>query len=486
MPRLLRERLPSALALATFCAIVPAAALHRLGAEEAPLSGTAHLLLVSLAAGAAAAAAIALTVVGVRRRDATTVLLGTAFSTMTALLALHALSTPGVIAGPNGVVAVAGGASLPVGAALLSLASLPSLRGPRAVGRLLVLQGVLAAGIVGLGALGHLVPSVVPAVPKAGTSEALAVLAVGFCFFALLTWRATGTFALTRRRGDLLVVLGTVLLAAALCAQMLLTPGTIGFYLGHSFELLGIMCIGAPVVFDLHRTGASRPLAGTLRACDLVASEEAFLGARVRSLLLDLEAKDRSVEQHTRRVALLAVQLGEILGLSPARQRTLAVGGLLHDVGKLAVPAEVLNKPGALTDAEFAQIKCHPEAGHALLAGFPDAVRRVVLDHHERLDGWGYPRGVDAAALDLETRILTVCDVYDALVSDRVYRAAWTHAAALELLHGDAGTAFDPRCVVALEQLLTPSVDPGFVADIAAVPDPLRRSPSVGAIRLAG
>ena len=88
------------------------------------------------------------------------------------------------------------------------------------------------------------------------------------------------------------------------------------------------------------------------------------------------------------------------------------------------------------------------------LGGFPREVGRLVLDHHERLDGSGYPRGLRGEEIDLETRILAVCDVYDALVSKRVYRDAWSREAALALLHEQSGTAFDPRCVEALEQVL--------------------------------
>ncbi len=173
---------------------------------------------------------------------------------------------------------------------------------------------------------------------------------------------------------------------------------------------------------------------------------------------------------------MLAVRVGEALGLPPARLRMLAVGGLLHDVGKLLVDDRVLKKPGRLTDDEFAQVKRHPAAGFALLTelgGFSRGVRRMVLDHHARLDGEGYPNGRGSGELSLETRILTACDVYDALVSDRVYRAAWTPQKALELLHGESGTAFDERCVAALERLVeadrAPS-EPSFVTTVVETP----------------
>ena len=98
------------------------------------------------------------------------------------------------------------------------------------------------------------------------------------------------------------------------------------------------------------------------------------------------------------------------------------------------MPLEILHKPGSLTDEEFAEIRRHPESGRRLLeelGGFPETVRSLVSDHHERLDGTGYPRGLKECDLTIETRILAVCDVYDALVSDRVYRSAWTPERAL-------------------------------------------------------
>jgi len=196
---------------------------------------------------------------------------------------------------------------------------------------------------------------------------------------------------------------------------------------------------------------------GDLRADELVAHEDAFLGARVRALLVRLGEKDPSTEGHTRRVATLAVQIGEQLGLGEGRLRQLALGGLLHDIGKLSVPDEILGKPGRLTEAEFFEIKRHPAAGRELLrelGGFPSLVLDLVESHHERIDGNGYPNQASAAGLPLEVRILTVADVYDALTADRVYRDAWDRERAVGLLREETGSAFDQACVAALEAVL--------------------------------
>ena len=445
-------------------ATVPGAALELSAGSNVAAPPVAHFWLVACAALAGAISSAALTAAGVRREDGRTVLLGTAFSTMTATLAVHGLATPGVLAGPNGVIGFAGGASLPAGALVLALSALPGLRRPRRIRVLVAAQVGIAAAILLLGISALAVPSFVPAVPGTRSPAAFALLAVGLGLFALLAARAVRTWQLTRRPADLLVLGGLSWLALALAAQMTIVPGTLGYYFGHVLELGGVLALAVLAALDLRRAGASLPLVGDLGATALVAREHSFLGARVRALMVRLADKDAATEGHTRRVALLAVQVGEVLALPAARLRTLAVGGLLHDMGKLSVPSAILTKPGPLDEDEFAEIRRHPAAGVRLLdelGGFGAGVRRLVHDHHERLDGSGYPRGLAARDLDLETRILAVCDVYDALVSDRVYRAAWPPERALALLHADGDRLFDRRCVAALERIVTaPSAAP--------------------------
>ena len=454
------------LALSGALAALPLASLHFFSRDKVQFGGDVHFVGVGLTALVAAGAAVALTVVGARRRDARTVLVGTAFSAMAALLALHGIATPGMLIGPNGVVSLTGGATLPIGGAVLALSALPALRRPAGVKPLLVLQGILLSAILGLGAVGMLWPDTVPAVPEPRSTPALALLAVGLLFYVLLGLRALRTFLLTRRRADGLVAIGIVWLAAALPPAMTLQYYELGWWLGHWFELVGIAIVGFPVALDLHRGAQSRPLAGDLSGAELVASEEAFLGAHVRALTVSLAAKDEYTECHTRRVALRAVQVGEELGLSPTRLRALATGALVHDIGKLSVPDSVLKKPGPLTEEEFSLVKRHPESGDRLLAdlGFGNGVRQLVRDHHERLDGSGYPYGTAGSAISLDVRILAVCDVYDALISTRVYREAWTHDRALSLLREESGTAFDPKCVAALERVLARERAPETIA----------------------
>ncbi|MEJ7786864.1 MAG: HD-GYP domain-containing protein [Solirubrobacteraceae bacterium] len=169
-----------------------------------------------------------------------------------------------------------------------------------------------------------------------------------------------------------------------------------------------------------------------------------------------LAEKDPYTAGHNRRVARRAVQVAEALGLPPAVLRAVAIGGLLHDIGKLSTPDAILNKPGALDADEYAIIRRHPEDGEQLircLGGFSPQVLRLVRNHHERLDGRGYPHGLTGDQLDLPTRVLSVCDVYDALISNRAYRQAWSQERALERLRAEIGGAFDRRCVAALHHV---------------------------------
>jgi putative nucleotidyltransferase with HDIG domain len=460
------RQIGSTLALGVVAAAAPIVWMDVVAHRHVMFGGQVHFRWVGLTALAAALAAVALTAAGARKRDGRAVIVGTAFSVMAALLALHGIATPGILVGMNGVVAFTGGATLPVGAAILALSALPSLRRTRRVRNLVVLQIVLLAGVLALGAIGMLFPSVVPAVPETKSTEALALLAVGMTLFALLILRALRTYLLTRRRADLVVTVGIVWLASALPPAMLLSFMELGWWIGHGLELAGIVVVGTTVALDLRRAVQSRPLVGDVSGADLVTTEEAFLGSHVRALTLSLARKDEYTEEHTRRVALRAVQVGEELGLTGGRLRALATGALVHDIGKLSVPNEILQKPGPLTDEEFEVIKRHPEWGDRMLVdlGFGEEIRHLVRSHHERLDGSGYPHGAEGSLISLDVRILAVCDVYDALISNRVYREAWSHERAVRLLRKESGTSFDAKCVIALERVLSRALMPAAAA----------------------
>ena len=169
-----------------------------------------------------------------------------------------------------------------------------------------------------------------------------------------------------------------------------------------------------------------------------------------------IEAKDRYTQGHCERVADVACALAARSGFDERTLFWFRIGALLHDVGKLIIPAEVLNKPTKLTDDEWALMRRHPEAGVELLAGieFPWDVRPLIESHHERWDGRGYPHGLAGEAIPLTARILCLADVFDALTSQRSYKQSMSVADALEIMRRDVGRAFDPSLFDAFEQVV--------------------------------
>ncbi|MGA9859138.1 MAG: HD-GYP domain-containing protein, partial [Solirubrobacteraceae bacterium] len=452
----IRSRLPVA-GLLVAAALLPALAVGLSGTHMVMIPSLLHLYVVGLTGVLAGGAAITMSVIAARHNDGHGVWLGMAFSVIATMLVIHALATPGALLADNGLVQVAGVLNLPVGGLILAASGLPMLRRPRRVNRLLAIQFAVVGLLAIAGAVALAYSRLVPVIPTPSTTSANVIFAVGAAALCLLAWRAARTYLLTRRPSDLLVANGIVWLIAAQYALLHYGMMQGGFWAAHLLEVGGIGMVAVPAALDLRFAVASRPLTGDLRAADLVEHEEAFLGGRVRALLVRLGEKDPSTEGHTRRVATLAVAVGEQLGLPESRLRQLALGGLLHDMGKLSVPDEILKKPGRLTDEEFAEIRRHPANGRELLSelgGFSTLVLDLVESHHERLDAGGYPNRVPAAQLDLEVRILTVADVFDALTADRVYREAWPVHRALALLDEETGTAFDGECVAALRAVV--------------------------------
>src|SRR5919107_677088 len=173
--------------------------------------------------------------------------------------------------------------------------------------------------------------------------------------------------------------------------------------------------------------------------------------ATVEALATAIDAKDQTTHFHVRRVQLYCERMGELMGLSPPEIKALKAGALLHDIGKLAVPDHILNKPGKLTSAEFEKMKVHTTVGAEILerVNFPYPVVPVVRYHHEQWDGRGYPDGLKGEEIPLTARILSVVDCFDSVREDRPYRKGMTREDAIALLRRGAGRHFDPRVVEA-------------------------------------
>jgi diguanylate cyclase (GGDEF)-like protein/putative nucleotidyltransferase with HDIG domain len=169
----------------------------------------------------------------------------------------------------------------------------------------------------------------------------------------------------------------------------------------------------------------------------------------IESLAIAIDAKDQMTHGHVRRTQTYAMQLGKYLDISGAEMQALEAGALLHDVGKLAVPEYILNKPSKLTAAEFEKMKIHTTVGGDIIrrVGFPYPVEDIVRYHHEKWDGSGYPRGLRQNQIPVVARIIAVVDFYDATRCDRPYRKGMKREDSLSLIRSMAGTSFDPQVV---------------------------------------
>jgi putative nucleotidyltransferase with HDIG domain len=164
-------------------------------------------------------------------------------------------------------------------------------------------------------------------------------------------------------------------------------------------------------------------------------------------------------------VAETAVAIGRELGLPNPQLRLIAHAALLHDIGKLQIPDEILTKEGPLDAVEGEIIKRHPAMGLDILDRIGGLRREggIILAHHERIDGSGYPRGLKGDQIPLEARVIAVADTYDVLVSDRPYRKAMPREKALQVLRDESGTHLDPRMIAALFRILDRGEDPRVI-----------------------
>ncbi len=213
-----------------------------------------------------------------------------------------------------------------------------------------------------------------------------------------------------------------------------------------------VLFAGLAVGFALSQRGRARleeeveRRAGELNGA--MSELETAQAETVKRLSMAVEFRDEDTGAHIERIGRFAVLLSEQIGMDAAFCGCIKYAAPLHDVGKVAIPDAILNKPGALSAEERAIVETHAEEGYRLVAGSSSAIldmaATIALSHHERWDGTGYPRGVKGEAIPIEGRIVAVVDVFDALTSDRVYRRAFSPQEAIEMMRAERGTHFDP------------------------------------------
>jgi len=269
-------------------------------------------------------------------------------------------------------------------------------------------------------------------------------------YFAINTMSVSGIIALTQRRNPLVVWRECYLWSLPYYLLGALIAGAISLInraLGWQFAILVL-----PIVYWIYRS--YRVYLDRLEAEKKHTEAIADLHLRtIEALSLAIEAKDHSTHDHLKRVKAYAIQLGKDLALNEDELNALRAASMLHDIGKLAVPEQILSKPGRLTPEEFDRMKIHPVVGAEILdrVQFPYPVVPIVLSHHEKWNGTGYPHGLKGEAIPIGARILAVVDCFDALTSERPYRRAISVEDAMQFLISEGGISYDPLVVKAIE-----------------------------------
>lgn len=284
------------------------------------------------------------------------------------------------------------------------------------------------------------------------SSGVMAVATIALLLFAASRYRREYQLSALPAQGTL--VAGLVLLAEAQAAMWIAPLWRLSWWGYHVLMLAGFLVALAGFGLSYARRRSLSGLVETLFLTDTIDRIESSYSEVIFALVAAVEARDRYTKGHSARVSQMAVLIGEALRLGGAELRSLGRGGLVHDVGKLAVPDAILSKPGRLTPEEYEVVK-RPVNGY-------DVIKRVVslrdelpivLYHHEWYDGRGYPQGLAGERIPLAARITAVADVYDALTSERPYRPPMTEDEAVVHLRKMAGTQFDPKVVEAFARI---------------------------------
>ena len=284
-----------------------------------------------------------------------------------------------------------------------------------------------------------------------GLQWPLLLAAASTTYFALNTMSVSGVIAMAERRNPMLVwkecylwSFPYYLLGAMIAAGVSIINRTLGWQ---------VAILVLPVVYWIYRS--YRTYLDRLEAEKKHTEAIADLHLRtIEALSLAIEAKDHNTHDHLKRVQTYAMQIGKDLGVDESQLNAMRAASMLHDIGKLAVPEQILSKPGKLTPEEFEKMKIHPVVGAEILdrVRFPYPVVPIVRSHHEKWDGTGYPDALSGEAIPIGARVLAVVDCFDALTSERPYRRAMTPDEAMAHLRAESGRAFDPRVVQAIEQ----------------------------------
>ena len=433
------------------------------------VSPLALFWLVVIAASACAAAAGVVIAIAWRDDTAELGLIGSFTMAVSVLPLVHGITTPGIWYGPNDATMSSVFWALPIASLAAVPLVAPRARWSRSVTRQwrrLVGVHLLVTVVVSVGLLAR--TSLLPVWPMRSVQAVLvAVAAMGVCI--ALSYRQVRLAAVAGSVKPFAVSIGFAFVGVSSLVWVGRAPFTAGFWLAHVFDISGVLLLAVGAVMALRQRADLREVLRPLTVHTPLAAFELGLDPLVHRFVASLEHKDPVTRDHVVRSAELAMAVGERLGVRPRDLQVLGLGALLHDLGKLTVPDEILNKPDRLTPEEFEIVKGHAAAGQVLVdtSTVLAAIGPIVRGHHERLDGRGYPDGLAGDAIPLAARIVSVCDAFDAMAQTRQYRVGMGQDKAISILREHAGSQWDPFVVEALVDVVERDrVEAGRLTDV--------------------
>lgn len=391
--------------------------------------------------------------------------LGLFFFSVSCLPLVHGLTTPGVVYGDNAATVVSVVLAIPVGALAASPTLFPRYgRIARAWRGWTWSWAVVIAAL----ALALLVAPNMVEVPNMRSVPGVAVIGASVICCLLLGWRHVVLARIARRPAPLVVAAGYSFVAGSFAVLLGSESMSAGFWLAHIFDIVGVFAasIGGFILYG--RSKSMTAVLAPIVAVEPIAALEVGLHPDVVEFVNDLDEKDPMTRDHVVRTAELAIEVAALMRLPAEMQRDAGLVGTLHDIGKLRIPDEILSKPGALNDLEWRIMQTHAEIGGTIVASSSAlaSLAPAVRGHHERLDGGGYPDALSGDQIPLLSRIVAVCDAYDAMAYTRRYRSGLPLDKVLDILRDNAGTQWDPLVVQAVVTLVSkrPITEPQLLA----------------------
>ncbi len=384
-----------------------------------------------------------------RRELAEMGLLGTMLMAASVMPLVHGLVAPDVLFDPTEAFATSSFLTLPLALIFGSPLLLPQTNFGRWAARhwrdwtLLSLLGVFIIASVLV-----FFPDMIAA-PGPRNLATIIVTAAAIVAVTGLSVRQMRFYELGRKPSNLVASISLVMIAIMALVPLVATPYSASFWWTHLAGALGVLgaCVALGVTKRL--SPAAQGVLAPILARDPLVAFELGLSPVVHRFVADIEVKDEITRDHVIRTGELALRVGERFRLSASELRDLGLAAMLHDVGKVNVPDEILKKPARLTGSEYEVMKLHPVDGAEMLANEPTlaSAARIVRSHHERFDGGGYPDGLVGRDIPLASRIIAVCDALDAMTHDRQYRKAMPLSLAFAILREHAGSQWDEQVV---------------------------------------